>query len=120
MTEKKWVLIVDDEQDIRDLIKMHIESHFDDIGIITAVNGLDATRKLPFQAFDCIITDLKMPKKEGIPFIKSIRSSQLNESTPVVVVTGSPDASLENNSEYVYQLSKPVDFEKLKEKESAI
>lgn len=113
MTDKKWVLVVDDEPDIRELIQTQLTSHFDDIGIIMASDGLEATQKLPFQAFDCIITDLKMPKKEGQAFIRSIRSSQLNEFTPIVVVTGSPDQAYNNSKDYIYQMSKPIDFDQL-------
>jgi CheY-like chemotaxis protein len=116
MQTRKWVLLVEDESEIREIIRDNLEEKFsDDIQFVEAKDGLDATRRLPFQAFDLILTDLRMPKKEGIPFISSVRTSQLNQTTPIIVITGSPDPSIKDGKDYIYQLPKPIDFESLYE-----
>ena len=112
--ERKWILLAEDEADLREIICERLTDHFDTkVNIVQAEDGLDASRRLPFQVFDCIITDLNMPRKGGNSFIDAARSSQLNEFTPIIVVTGNPEAQYENSNDYIYQLEKPIDFDRL-------
>ena len=114
ITSRKWLLVAEDETEIRELVCDKLQDHFGpNLNIVQAVDGLDATRRLPFQVFDCIVTDLKMPRKEGTSFIDAVRASQLNEFTPVIVVTGNPMTRFEDDRDYIYQLSKPINFDKL-------
>lgn len=113
---KKWILVVDDEDEIRDLIANYLEMNFnDEIRVITAPDGLVASNKLPFQAFDCIITDLKMPKREGQAFIKSIKQSPLNENTPIIVITGAPDPELTKEHPSIHLIEKPMKVQEVAE-----
>ncbi|MCB9026663.1 MAG: response regulator [Bdellovibrionaceae bacterium] len=108
---KKWILIVDDDKDLVDLYESFLELHFaDTVKFIKAEDGLEATSKLPFQAFDLIITDLNMPKKTGQAFIQAIKESQMNEHTPVVVITG--EETTDVDPQKVTILLKPLDQKK--------
>ena len=113
-TERKWILVADDEEEIRNLIANFIEINYgDSVKIIEAKDGVEASHKIKFQAFDIIITDLKMPNREGQAFIKSAVQSQLNNAAPIIVITGYPDDSLERQYSHLKQLPKPFEMSDL-------
>jgi diguanylate cyclase (GGDEF)-like protein len=66
------VLCVDDDPGIRELLKEIIArlGH----SIITAVDGIDALEKLADDHFDIVITDINMPRMDGIELIKRIKT----------------------------------------------
>ena len=109
--ERKWILIVDDEFEIRSaMVELLKDSFGDEISIIEAKDGVEATSKINCQAFHCIITDLKMPRKEGGAFLASVRSNAFNESTPVVVVSGAVETEeITKNYPFVCVVKKPFD-----------
>jgi two-component system response regulator ResD len=69
----KRILVVDDEQGIRDLLKEYLE--MDDYQVVTAVDGLDAVSKHKNGDFDMIIMDIMMPRMDGISAVKEIRKT---------------------------------------------
>ncbi len=74
------LLIVDDEEDIRDLLCSFSSSYFDKV--LTAINGVEALKIYRENKVDFILSDLKMPKMDGIGLIKAIR--EINKETPFV------------------------------------
>ena len=68
----KSVLCVDDDPGIRELLHEIITrlGH----SIITAVDGIDALEKLAADHFDIVITDINMPRMDGIELIKRIKT----------------------------------------------
>lgn len=110
----KWILVVEDETDIRELIADTLEGYFGgDVKIIEAKDGVEATHKLTYQAFDCILTDLKMPHRDGQSFITWVKKSPLNESTPLIVITGFADPVLSKKYKNIPFISKPFDNKEL-------
>jgi CheY-like chemotaxis protein len=87
--KKLSVLIIDDEQDIRDVCKLHLEEldmfdHF-----IMAKDGVDAATKLNNQKFDLIILDLNLPKKNGLSLIEQISDlTHHNDMTSIILISG--------------------------------
>ena len=71
--EKLSILIVDDEDDVRETLKMFIEMMKVFEFIVEARDGSEATRKCQNQKFDLIITDLMMPNVRGIEFIQNFK-----------------------------------------------
>ena len=65
------ILIVDDERDVRDSVKCVL----DDAGyvVLTADNAADALDQLGRTPMDLVITDIIMPKMNGVQAIQSIR-----------------------------------------------
>lgn len=109
MENKIWILIADDEDDIRRIVREALTSRIGrNVRIVEAKDGSDAASKLQLQAFDCIITDLKMPRKDGGQFIKSVKDSQFNAKTPIIVLTGFPDESITNDFVHITMLEKPI------------
>ena len=79
----KSVLCVDDDPGIRDLLKEIIArlGH----STITAVDGIDALGKLADGHFDIVITDINMPRMDGLELIKRIKTDF--DDVDVIVIT---------------------------------
>ena len=110
------VLVVDDEQDIRKVVRMSLEK----LGyyVIEAEDGQEAATLLNEgehpMVIDVIITDIRMPNVNGIEAIDFFQREY--PSIPLIVLTGFPDLDLamrlmkQGVADY---LVKPVDREKL-------
>jgi len=108
MGAKKWILIVDDEPEVRESLRELINLSFSgNTKMVESKDGVEATAKLTQQAFDCIITDLKMPRKDGKALIASIRQNHFNNRTPVIILSGQPDPRIEEDYSFIYSLEKP-------------
>jgi YesN/AraC family two-component response regulator len=84
------VLIVDDEADIRETLKMFLEMMEVFTFIVEASDGSDAFQKVQRQQFDLIITDLMMPKVKGIELIQNIKKHEKKENlteTPIIILS---------------------------------
>lgn len=110
---RRSILVVDDELDICDLYRNEIIAHSSDYSVIVAYDGSDALNKIELQNFDCIVTDLKMPKTDGKDFIDLVKASHINGTTPVIITTGYPDEKILAKHDYVWMLQKPVALKQL-------
>lgn len=113
---KGKVLIIDDESDVREVLKFHLsESNYQ---VIEAADGQQGIELLKTEDnltnVGVILCDIRMPKVNGIECIQYIR--QEAPGIPIVVVTGFPDTKMAVNlmNEGVKDyLVKPVEKEKL-------
>jgi CheY-like chemotaxis protein len=81
-------LIVEDDKEIRDLV---IEVLLDlkvFSSVTPAIDGSEAILKMRNQTFDLIMTDLNMPKMNGIDFIKNILADSKRQGTQIIVMSG--------------------------------
>lgn len=78
----KKILVVDDETNIRNLIKNILSDEFE---VITAANGLEALELLKSGGFDLIILDIDMPHMDGVELVKELK--KFNSSMPVIVIS---------------------------------
>ena len=86
MKGKGSVMIVDDDADIRELLKIFLEA--DGYRVQVAVDGADAFEKLKAGAAPALILlDLMMPRMDGEQFLNLLRSQGF-VNTPVVVMSG--------------------------------
>lgn len=110
----KWILLVDDEPDIRQSLKELIKFNFgDSVRVVEASDGMEATTKIHFQAFHCVITDLKMPRKDGENFIEALRRNPMNETTPVILLSGFATKDIESKFHFVSVVTKPFVYNEL-------
>ena len=84
MTNKK-VLIVDDEEHIRELIKFNLKKEEYDIEV--AVNGTEALNIIREIKFDLILLDLMLPEIDGLEVCKEIRRNEETSDIPVMMIT---------------------------------
>lgn len=81
----KKILIVDDEQGIRENLKMYLECNENDgFEVTCASDGLEAVKLCENQNFDLVIMDIMMPKMDGMTALKEIRKTQ---NVPVIVLS---------------------------------
>lgn len=82
-TIKKTVLVVDDEEIIRNFLSEVLDDKFD---VSLASDGDEAIEKIKKRRFDLIITDLKMPRVPGEDVVKFAR--QQDPTSKVIVISG--------------------------------
>jgi len=85
------ILVIDDEPSIRDLLdRLLRRKGYDVVLAASGQKGLECFRR---ERPDVIVLDLKMPEMDGLTVLQQIRS--LNRSQPVIVLTGSRTAEME-------------------------
>lgn len=82
---KPLILLVEDEELLRTGVQEMLE--IQGYAVITAQNGHMALACLSDHKVDLIITDLVMPKMDGIDFVEQLR--KISPDVPVIVVSGS-------------------------------
>jgi len=82
---KKKILIVDDEEDIRSVVKTVLGNK--GYEITTAKNGEDALANLKKTKFDLVLIDFFMPKMSGIDLVKAIRKEPDMKDTKLAFLT---------------------------------
>lgn len=80
------ILVVDDEEVILKLFLMILSEKHE---VVCCSSAQEAFERFRFEAFDLVITDVKMPKEDGISFTNRIK--KLNPDVPVILVTGHGD-----------------------------
>ncbi|MBO4870105.1 MAG: response regulator transcription factor [Clostridia bacterium] len=76
------ILIVDDEQKIREIIKKYAE--FEGYRTDEAADGMEAVNKARKNSYDVIIMDIMMPDLDGFSAVKEIRKTK---NTPVIMLS---------------------------------
>ena len=94
---KYKILVVEDDQDIRELICNCLQE-IEGVEYTDVADGVEAVVEIKKAQFSLILTDYKMEKMNGLDFILNLRSMGL--STPVIMITG-----------YVDSLSKFIDLD---------
>lgn len=80
--DKKRILIVDDEKNIRNVISEYAK--FDGFETVEAEDGMEAVEICRNEDFDLIIMDIMMPKLDGYSAVKEIRKTK---RTPVIMLS---------------------------------
>jgi DNA-binding response OmpR family regulator len=86
----KTILIVEDEEAVRELEKFILEQQGYDV--MEARDGLEGLAKAEFKRPDLILLDLMMPDVSGGRMYDEMKEHPTTSGTPIVVVTGKPDA----------------------------
>jgi two-component system sensor histidine kinase and response regulator WspE len=83
--KKRRILVVDDSPLTRELISGLLEA----VGfeIVNASDGAEAMERLAREAVDLVVTDLEMPKVDGLELTRRLKSHPTLSSLPVVIVT---------------------------------
>lgn len=87
------LLIVDDTANIRDLLATAFEGK--GYAISTAPNGDDAVAQIEENAFDVVITDLKMPGRDGIGVLRAAKQASVDTAVIVITAYGTMETAVE-------------------------
>jgi two-component system chemotaxis response regulator CheY len=79
------ILAVDESAFIRQMVSFTLKSS--GYSVVEAVDGMDALDKANAQAFDCVVTDVNMPNKDGISLIKDLRALPNYRFIPLLMLT---------------------------------
>jgi DNA-binding NtrC family response regulator len=106
------ILVVEDKASMAQMLKESLE--LEGYEVITASDGADGIARIKERNADLVLTDLKLPKKDGIEVLKASR----NESplTPVIVMTayGSIETAVNAMKLGAYDfITKPLDIDHL-------
>jgi CheY-like chemotaxis protein len=88
VTSSNYILIADDDQNIRMLLVRLIQNVAPDAEVVKAKNGVEALSALQHYAFGLIITDYHMPGASALDILSSARAQ--DPWVPVVVVSARP------------------------------
>lgn len=86
----KRVLIVEDEESVRELERFILEA--EGYEVVEARDGLEGLTKAEFKRPDLILLDLMMPDVSGGRMFDEMKQHPVTQGIPIVVVTGKPDA----------------------------
>jgi DNA-binding NtrC family response regulator len=108
----KKILVAEDEQTLRE----GIATAFRDRGwhVVEAADGAEAFARLEEEVFDVLVTDYKMPDKNGLEVLK--RGKMLNEGTVALIMTayGTVESAVEAMKSGAFDyVMKPFDLEEL-------
>ncbi|WP_447890034.1 response regulator [Pseudomonas hormoni] len=82
---RKRVLVVDDSLTVRELQRKLLVNRGYDVAV--AVDGMDGWNALRSEDFDLLITDIDMPRMDGIELVSLLRRDNRLQSLPVMVVS---------------------------------
>lgn len=86
------ILIIDDDKIFLKILKDHLLSEEEDVfTVVTASDGEDGLKKAEEEKPDLIVSDLLMPKVDGLALIKALKSKSDLADIPIIVSTQSPD-----------------------------
>jgi len=108
------ILVVDDDQGIREFLEIMITREGYEVSC--AENAIKALNRCKKEKFDLILTDLKMPKVDGIEFLKNIKD--ISPETMVILMTAyaSPETAVSAMHEGAFDyIEKDFQIDTLKE-----
>jgi CheY-like chemotaxis protein len=116
VADKTRVLVVDDELDTLNLLKLLLEvSGFDPI---TTLNSVEALQLAELEEPDVILLDIMMPKLDGFALCKMMRQHPDIKHRPIIFVTAYEALDLEERTNEAGAdaiVNKPIDMNKLTE-----
>ena len=87
------ILVVDDDEDILELIERHLSNK--GYEVVTAYDGEQALPLLEKVKFDLVITDLKMPKIDGMEVLRRVKEKDPNIEVVILTGHGTMDSVIE-------------------------
>lgn len=82
--DKEMVLVIDDNQDVRDYVKMLLQDKY---VVVEAVNGLEGVKQAIKYVPDVVVCDVMMPVMDGIACCKRLKSELQTSHIPVLMLT---------------------------------
>lgn len=108
----KRVLVIDDERPIRNTLKEILE--YENFKVDDAADGNEALSLIAKNKYDLILSDIKMPKMDGLELLEKIQSQQ--PDVPIVMISGhgNIDTAVEALKKGAYDyIAKPIDMNRL-------
>jgi len=112
MSNDTTILLVEDEENLHEALKLNLE--LEGYQVVSATDGMQAVKTLQSQYFDLMILDIMLPEMDGIEVLESIRVQ--NNEIPVLILSAkntSADRVLGLKKGADDYLTKPFNLEEL-------
>ncbi|MDP2166787.1 MAG: sigma-54 dependent transcriptional regulator [Thermodesulfovibrionales bacterium] len=109
---KQIILIVEDKESMSQMLREALEA--EGYGTLLAKDGAEGIRTIKEERLDLVLTDLKLPKKDGMEILGAVREE--NPLTPVIIMTayGSIETAVKAIKEGAFDfITKPFDIDHL-------
>jgi two-component system response regulator AtoC len=104
--QHKTLLIIDDEENMRHVLQSMLTKEGYDVTL--AADGLEGLQQLSEQLFDYILCDIKMPRMDGLEFLKSLQNTRISSTIITMSAYGTIDLAIETMHLGAYDyISKP-------------
>ncbi len=106
------ILVIDDEKSIRNTLKEILE--YEGHEVQDAQDGLEGLKKIEGEKFDIILSDIKMPKMDGMELLDKIL--ELQNDTPIIMISGhgTIETAVEAIKKGAYDfIAKPLDLNRM-------
>jgi DNA-binding response OmpR family regulator len=90
-SQKKKVLVVEDEPHIRELVALHLR--LEGLHVVEVANGDEAIRMAEAEPFDLLILDLMLPRVDGMTVCRAVRRQRVNGDVPILMLTARREES---------------------------
>jgi DNA-binding NtrC family response regulator len=102
------ILLVEDKDSLRQMLRLTLENA--NYSVDEACDGAEARRKLTSAPYRLVITDLKMPRADGLEVLKAAKAADPDIAVIVLTAYGTIDEAVQAMKEGAYEfLQKPVD-----------
>ena len=110
--DKKSVLVVDDEEDLREILRFELEDQ--GYNVLEADGVDEALSQLSKNHVDVVVSDIRMPERSGIELLKEIRIKH-HDKPALIFMSGFADVSLSRAFDLGASavFSKPIDMPSL-------
>ncbi len=85
MSDKKRILVVDDEPDFASIVQGNLEKEGFEVDV--AYNGVEGIEKVKANAPDAIVLDVMMPEKDGYEVCKELKAEEQFANIPIILLT---------------------------------
>jgi len=118
VSEKKRILVIDDEPDFLYTLRMRLEHEgFEVVEASDGLSGLEALRK---GDVDLILLDIMMPRMDGFTFLKTVREEAPAFPVPPIIVLTAYMRTIDDDKQKLLGetpvIAKPFEYAELSEK----
>ena len=121
MSNKKLILVVDDDTDLVEMVAMKLESK--NFRVAKAYDGVEAMSKIKDERPALMILDVMMPRKDGYTLCNELKQSEEFKGIVIILLTAVTEAISSTNYTHVGGkttladdfIPKPIDMDKLME-----
>ena len=112
MIQKQKIVIIDDDRDMRDALKMFLRANDYQGEIHEANNGATGLRLIEAVEPNLVFTDLKMPELNGDEVIKAVRLRRSSLELPIILITGEEEVTCPDGCNQL--MEKPIDLDRFR------
>ena len=106
------ILVVDDEQSLRDVLSIMLKRA--GYAVTSVADGEEAIEQLQKEIFDLVITDLRMPKVDGMEVLRAVKSASPETVVLIITAFATADSAVEAMKQGAYDyLTKPFQVDEV-------